>query len=256
MEAISIGWTDFRAFIVAKAVSPQYIQTNDTYYLFAFDYPMAVACVLPMDNSSDQTDFETNFKPTANKKLKTTDTDGSDLSRFKLAPTGWTFQDHSFEFTTGTLDSVYSKKCDGTDFNFCTLAFYEESTPGIETLISGVNLNQGYLDLHCTKTVIDWEPTHDYDVIGGELTALSATPLDVRIWVMVVPDIPAIYGGSKELLVGGKNMKYCANYELDGKVAKHLVYNPTLHTNKIRIIVRHAIGCKAPLEVCVDFYKA
>lgn len=256
METINIGWTEFRAFIVARAAFTQYVQTNDTYYLFAFDYPMAVSCVMPMDNSSDQADFETNFKPTANKKLKTTDTDGSDLARFKLAPTGWTFQDHCFEFTTSTLNSVYSKRCDGTDFNFCTLYFYEELTPGVETLISGENLNQVYLDVHCTKTTIDWEPTHDYDVIGGEINALSSTPLDVKVWVIVVPDVPAIYGGSKELLVGGKNMKYSANYELDGKVAKHLVYNPSLHTNKIRIIVRHTAGYKGSLEGCVDFYKA
>ena len=183
------------------------------------------------------------------------DSDGSDLSRTKLAPAGWTFQDHSFSFTTGTL-GVYEKKADGSDFGFVTLKFYEGAL-GSETLITGANAtDQSYLDANCTKTVIDFEPTHDYDVIGGEIRIMGTLTDDVRAWIVVVPDIPAAYGGSKELLTGGMNLKGRVEYAIDGRVVKHLVYSNVYHTNKIRIILRHAVGVKGNFEGCIDFYKA
>lgn len=181
------------------------------------------------------------------------DTDGSELSRLKLAPAGWTFQDHSFEFTTAKISSMYSKKSDGSDFNFATMRFYE-GNPGSEVEITQGNLTQEYLVSNCTKTIIDWEPTHDYDVIAGEVRPITAIAEYVRVWVVAVPDFPSPVG-SKELVTGGKNLKGLDVYELDGRVTKHMTYTQ-YHTNKIRMIFRHPIGYQATIEGCIDFYKA
>ena len=184
------------------------------------------------------------------------DGDGSPLSRVKLAPAGWTFQDHSFEFTTAKLNSVYNKKADGTDWNFCVLKFYE-LVNNVETLITGDNASdQSYITANCIKTIIDWEPTHDYDIIQGRINLAQDVNADIRVWGIAVPDVPALYGGSKELITGGMNMKYHKAYTFDGRVVKHMVYSPVYHSNKIRIIIRHDVGYQAIIEGCVDFYKA
>jgi hypothetical protein len=65
---INVGWSDIKAFITARNVPLQYFQTNNTYYLFAADGPMEIMAQIPMDGSdtTDQTDFETNYKANAN----------------------------------------------------------------------------------------------------------------------------------------------------------------------------------------------
>ena len=68
---INLGWSDIKAFVVARNLCIQYVIANNTYYLFASDGPMEVTAQIPMDgsDSTDQTDFETNYMPTANKPL-------------------------------------------------------------------------------------------------------------------------------------------------------------------------------------------
>lgn len=183
------------------------------------------------------------------------DIDNAPLTKLKLAPIGWTFQDHMFEFTTSKLDSVYSKRYDGSDWNFCTMMFYKD-VAGVETLITGGELTQGFLDTNCIKTIIDIEPNFDYDIIVGEVSSIGALTQDARSWVVAVPDIPAAYGGTKELITGGKNLRYHTKINLDGKVAKHLAYNSTYHTNKIRTIIRHIAGYQATINGSLNFYKA
>lgn len=185
-----------------------------------------------------------------------TDTDGAPMSRLKLAPAGWTFQDHCFEFTTSKLDTMYSKKADNTDYNFITVKFYEDIA-GVESLITGASAtDQTYLDAHCIMTAIEWEPTWDYDIIKGEVYTHTSITNYVRAWAVAVPDVAAAYGGSKELMTGGRNLKYHAAIDLDGKVVKHMVYSASYHTNKIKLITRHPLGYQALIEICIDLYKA
>jgi hypothetical protein len=251
---ISVIWSDFKAFVTARSLSIQFLELTTRYELYGLDGIFQLYCQIPKNGNSDVTDFETNFKSKGNMKVNPVDTDGSGLSRLKLATAGWTFQEHSFEFSTGLLNSNYSKKYDNTDFNFSTMSFYELIS-NVETKITGGNLTQGYLDSNCVKTVIDWEVPYDIDLINGELFVLGTLTNDVRLWVMAVPDIPYAYGGSKELCTGGKNLKYHQQIILDGRVVKHLTYSATYHTNKLRIILRHNPGVNALLECNVDHYK-
>ena len=186
------------------------------------------------------------------------DSDGSTLTRTKQTTLGWTFQDHTFEFSAGTYDSLYSKKQDGANFGFATIAFYEGSS-GSETLITGDNAtDQTYLTTNCTMTVMSWEPTHDYDLMSGELRFYAAVTVDARLWVLAVPDIPSSSGGSK-LLLTGRNLRYVKPQDpivLDGRTVKHLAYNSNYHLNKLRFSLRHPTGFVLAIETCVQLYKA
>lgn len=190
---------------------------------------------------------------------KPVDSDGADLARIKQTSIGWTFQDHSFEFKTSTTGSVVSLKSDGTAFGYATMKFYE-LVDGNETLITGGNAtDQGYLTANAIKTIVDWEPTIDYDVIAGEMRFYTEVTTDTRMWVVIAPDVPANLGGSKELLAGGRNLRFVEPRRpivIDGRTSKHLTYNATYHSNKIRIIIRHTAGFALAIEACVQFYKA
>lgn len=185
------------------------------------------------------------------------DSDGSPLQRTKITTTGWHYQLHGIEFETSKLNSVYSKKIDNTDYGFSSIKFYE-SINEVETEITGENLNQSYLDINCIKTTLDWEPTHDLEIIGGMLKQKTIPTEDIRLWVIGVPDIPEASGGSKPFAVN-MNLAFIGLEEgvkVDGRAPKYMTYNSTYHTNKLRIILRHPVGTKHKLKMIFELFKA
>jgi len=185
------------------------------------------------------------------------DTDGSPLARTKQTTTGWTFQDHNFEYQAGTIGSVYSVNCAGVAFGFATLKFYE-LVSGVESLITGGNLNQTYVTTNAIRTDVVWEMTNDFDVIEGDLRFFDTMTSDVYLFAIIVPDVSYAYGGSRELITGGKNLRFIRPQDpivVNGRVSKHLVYSATYHTNKFQIILRHVAGFASRFSMAVQLYK-
>ena len=178
------------------------------------------------------------------------DTDGATLARAKITQTGWGYQLHSVEVETSTLNSIYSKKADGNNFGYSTLKFYDENNLELTT--------QESIDSSCVKTVMDWEPDHSYEIIGGVLKQIQTPLSDIRIWIVGVPDVPANYGGSKEFVTGGLNLRYLNDQDgvnADGRAPKKL--DPSVaHTNKMRLIVRHNAGVKHKMMMLFEIFKA
>lgn len=184
------------------------------------------------------------------------DADGAPIQRVKMTSSGWHYQLHGIEFETSRLNGIQSKKVDNSNYGFATEKFYELIN-NVETEITGENLNQGYLDTNCIKTIIDWEPNHDIEMLGGALKQLGVPTEDVRVWVVGVPDVPENYGGSKPFVVN-MNLKYLTGegIRVDGRSAKYLTYNANNHTSKIRLIFRHPAGHKHKLLMVFELFKA
>lgn len=81
VTATSSFWTAFKSVQSLKAISVQYVDDGTTYSVFGFDGPLAYECTIwkgtvpdgvvaggysQVQNDSDKTDFETNYKPHAN----------------------------------------------------------------------------------------------------------------------------------------------------------------------------------------------
>jgi len=194
-----MDWTQFKTLVVAKNLSMQYTVRGTTYHVYSFDGPMRLACKIAQDGGDDVTDFETNFKnlSTTNMSLWQYDVDGAQIVRIKAAKKGWTYQALSMEFSTSALSSsLYCKDSSGTDVSGISLKAYNGSN--VEVTVPGVlNANLGTI----TKTVIDFEPTHDYEIIGGNLRTTTDIVSDMRLWIVAVPDIPANMGGSRRWLL-------------------------------------------------------
>lgn len=61
-------WIDFKAFVISRSLSIQWVKIGDNYYLKAYDGFFTLECLLPYDPamSADTVDFETNYKPAGN----------------------------------------------------------------------------------------------------------------------------------------------------------------------------------------------
>jgi len=253
---MKIEWSVFKGIIDSKTLSIQYTEDSRFYYLSLFDGPQILECELDKNPSdaTDLTDFETNYKANGNKSLWQYDTDGAQIVRTKAAKKGWSFWALPIEITTSAIGaSVYAKDSTGTDIPGITGKIYNSSN--VEITVPGLlDVNLGT----CTKTVVDFEPAFDYELIGGALSINSNPAVDARVWIIGAPDIPAIYGGSREF-ASGINLKFLApdsRFEIDGRVTKYVPYNATTHSGKLRIIVKHPAGTTINMQIIIHTYRA
>lgn len=253
---MKIEWSLFKQFVDSRSLSVQWIDLDKKYFLKAYDGVFSIESEVdkyPTD-TTELTDFETNYKPLGNQRLSQFDTDGANIMRLKAAKKGWSFWAIPIEFTTSLLSSnIYCKDSSGTDIPGITYKIYDAG--GVQITVPGLaNINLAA----CTKTVIDFEPAFDYEIIGGALRIHSNPAQDVRLWIVGAPDIPAIYGGSKEF-ASGINLKFMApdaSFEIDGRVTKFLTYDATTHQGKMRIIIKHPAGLQLNLQVIIHIYRA
>lgn len=66
---LHVSWATIKIFLDAKLLSSQWVDLDSNYYIFVYDGVFSISCVIPKTGSSDQTDFETNYKSNGNKLL-------------------------------------------------------------------------------------------------------------------------------------------------------------------------------------------
>lgn len=252
MSQIKVDWSELKTFVDDRNLTTNFIELETYYVIIGVDgFLQLIAKVQKTDPANeDQTDFEDNYKDDGNITIYPTDTDYAPLYRLKITPSGWVYQLHAIEFATSTLNSIYNKDKDGNDLGFTTIKFYDNE--GVELT------DQEDIDTDCVKTVVNWEPTFDYDIIGGVVKQSSLPSDNVRVWIIGVPDIPAGSGGSKMFLTGGVNLKYMGleDVKVDGRTPKRLSYNATYHTNKLQIVVKtDTPGTKHNISLLLDIFR-
>lgn len=252
---LQLQWTELKTVIIAKTLNLQYIETDQMYKLWAVDDAMIFTCNIDKNPSdlTDLNDFNNNFKANCNKKITDVDNQGRKVMRVAAGKAGWTFSSIPIEFTTSNSTGLYAKLVDGTNRSGVNIKFYNNSDQEIT--------NYGLLDINlnaCTKTVIEFEPPYDYEIIGGSVQQLMQPSTDVRLWVIAVPDISENNGGSKEM-IGGINLKFIDptdKVEADGRASKLMTFNATYHTNKLRLIIKHNAGVKHDLLLVLEMFRA
>lgn len=249
---IPLNWTTFKTQVTTGYLPYRYICVDNTYFIYAMDGSFEYETSIPMDGGADQLDFETNLKNAAFLTFTQFDTDGAEIVRTKAAKKGWSFWAVPVEITTATLGTMFAQTSDGANIPWITCKIYDGNNTEITTPgLAGINLTA------CVKTVIDFEPTFDFEIIGGALRINSNPSQDIRLWIVGAPDIPAQYGGSKEF-ASGINLKFLApdsSFEIDGRVTKYLQYNPATHQGKMRIILRHPAGVQVNMQLVVHIYR-
>lgn len=243
---IELDWTGFKQFITDSSLSFIYISEPDgvSYSVFSMYQGFTLKSYIKHD-TADHTDFEDNYKSIGNSKLA--DSDGTSLSRIKAATAGWTYQSRNIEVVTSKLTSVFNNDHTGLGWGDAVVKFYDMNDVELTT--------QNDLDTSCVKTVLDWEPLYDMELIGGSATIAAAPADDVRIWCVGVPDLVPAVGGTK-IMVSGINFKFNRTVNLDGRVAKKMLYSATYHTNKMRTILTHPAGEQHAMSIVWEHYKS
>jgi len=70
MKLAPVTYTTFWSLVSSKSLLPQYIETADTYYLFAIEDSISWEVTVLMDGGANQTDFEENHKASCNQPLE------------------------------------------------------------------------------------------------------------------------------------------------------------------------------------------
>jgi hypothetical protein len=174
-----------------------------------------------------------------------TDEDSVPMSRLKLAPLGWHFQTHFFHLTTGT-GAIYSQTKDLANIDFITVTRYD-------------NLDQvTVVDADTVKTVFEFEPTHDINILGACAYQKTIPASDLYLWVQAAPHIPAALGGEIDFSIGGMNLSMMNQGKFlhtDGKVSKKVKYDDVNHSGKFEFTFRHDAAVYHRIMIGLDFYK-
>lgn len=110
---VTLNWTDFKAKVAAKVLSIQYTESGVEYSLWAIDGADTYLAAIPKTNpaSTDQTDFETNYKSSANKPITPRATDMTPYVRVTEKTVGKTLKLKGFELTcTANATSSHQQK--------------------------------------------------------------------------------------------------------------------------------------------------
>lgn len=182
--------------------------------------------------------------------LKDTDTtqrdsDGAVMTRSKITASGWNFQMLGFEIKTASANGVYAKDENGDNLNYFTYKMYD------------TNNQETQVEADAVKTVVDFEPPFDYEILGGQLLQKNPPSTDIHLAVIGVPDIPLAYGGSKKFIVG-IDLAYVTSgrpFNSDGRAPKRLTYNSQLHTNKLRFVFNHGAGVQHEVMQILEYFR-
>lgn len=252
-----LSWQQFKDQVAArnsliqevKIYSKKNPEEIRTYKLFLYDGQFKAVTFIQADGEmeTELNDYLTNYQPNVNKSLEPKDTDGATLRRNKISPLGWMYQMHAIEFTTSKINSFFNQDELGNDLTFVTMKLYDSEDQLITEQTNETN---------AVKTVIEWEPNHTFEIIAGKFLQTLPPTQDVRLWIIAVPDIPKEYGGDKDFIQGGINLKYFSNVlSADGRVAKKLEYIEGLKLTKIQIVVKHSAGYQHSGQLLFEIFK-
>ena len=183
-----------------------------------------------------------------------------------MTNTAWYYSPHSLDFWTAKYKSLYNRNHygaeidDGTDAGDAWLKFYDAG--GAEIVQGGYEESdeayQARLAAGCVKTVMSWEKTESFDVVGAQLYVGNAPVGRAYLWVIAAPDIPYEYGGSKPFMGRGMNLQMMREkfaHQFDAKTSKTIHYDPIYHSGKVDCVVKHAVGEQIGIQLIFVLYE-
>jgi len=89
MRIANVSYSQWKSIVSANDLNSQYIESTDSYDVFAIEYNISWETRILKNGGSDQTDFETNYKPISNQPLGARPADtGSTENTFTTTGTG------------------------------------------------------------------------------------------------------------------------------------------------------------------------
>ena len=179
------------------------------------------------------------------------DSDNSRIVRPKTTKTGWHYEPRSLDFLTSKYNSLYNRKhdgntiADGTDYGDAHMKFYNASGNELSYQQAGFESEteaefQTRLTSGCVKTIVNWQPTYDMDIIGGIVMIKNPPTSDAYMWSIAAPQLAEQYGGQVPFAAGGWNLSFMGDTDkliVNGRGSKTVQYDPVYNTNEFSLII-------------------
>lgn len=262
---LDLRWADMKEILQKKSLRHQSSESEDTLTIFAVDGPVLYRTVFikapasdsypfPEDytkanNDADLADYEANYKATENGVLDARASDGRLTVRDSTANRTTNFKLRVFSFKTAKTGSVHNvNPVTDADYGDATLSLFDEN-------------GQPCADADAVKSIIDWEPHYNYEIIGGYMDVPASFKDGASdAWflsVIGVPDYPPEMFGSVDY-ISEVNLEAVSTQKIvsDGRAVSYMPYNygGAPHTNRLRFVVKHPKGAAQRFQVYIEHF--
>lgn len=243
---IKIQYEVFKNSVLTNGQSFLEEDCDNCYQLIGtFDNLQVMTMVLK--DTAECTDYETNYKASANIPKFEVDDDGRQIIRTAAGIKGWTYCALFFEFETAS-GSLVAIDAYGSDISsqFEVKRFDSNGDITTSTLLT-------------VRTEVTWKPTFDYELIGGNIRQASAPLSSIHVGVVGgCTDLGGIYERS---FASGLNLLRLTNgdhIETDGRASKYMKYTTAgvpYPTNKIKFIAKHTAGTQHWVMANLEIFR-
>jgi hypothetical protein len=167
-----------------------------------------------------------------------------------------------------------------TNFNLRAITFYSAKAGSVHNVNPSTDADFGDATLNlskwngtaweaandsdATRTIIDFEPTYNYEIIGGQIDLPSdlkdGTTNQWYLSAVGVPDYGAgapFYGSVP--FINEVNLEAVTTQKVvsDGRAISYMAYNYAgyPHTNKMRVIVKHPAGAQKRFQLLLEHFR-
>lgn len=176
------------------------------------------------------------------------DSDGAPITKQKIVPEGWAYQLRGFDIELGQLTGLLSVDAYNATETDVTIAHYDAQGTLITTQQDMAN---------AVKSIVAFEPVHDYAIVGGIVYQTTTPASNVRLGVIAAPYVPKNMGGNVEF-GAGINLKYIDKtgaVNMDGRNPKILTYDATYHTSMLHICLYYPAGITHSFHLLFEVFN-
>lgn len=257
-------WATWKSLQSSKFLVTQHDDDGSMYTVYGYDGPEVVLCyvwkgelvgnrgITQEQNDANKADFETNYKPTSNRPIEARTADGRAEVRHTTAKRTTNFNLRVLSFYTARSGSMHNiNPVNDTDFGDALMCNYD---------VSGSLVTDPEMSGSMVKTVIDWEPHYNYEVIGGYVhtpsSLMNGTTDQWYLGVIGVPDLPVqMYGSVPYISETNIEAVTTRVVESDGCAVSFLPYKFYGYpTNKLRFIFKHPPGAQQRFQIYVRHF--
>ena len=263
---IECRWTDFKTLVASKGLLHQFVEDDNSVTPFAIDGNVAYKTflvkapesdVFPFTadydkaaNDADLADFEASFRASANRTLDPRASDGRLTVRDSTANRMANFKLRAISFITASTTGLHNvSPITDADYGDVAVKLYDAA--------GALTTNESL----AVKTVVDFEPHYDYEIIGGFIdlpsTLKDGTTNQWFISAVGVPDYPPAYFGQVDF-VSEVNLEAVTNQRVisDGRAVSYMPYNygGNPHTNLLRFTVKHPAGAQLRFQAYLEHF--
>lgn len=258
------SWTDWKGIQVSKKLVAQFDDNGSIYTIYGYDGPEVVLCNIwkgtvpdgvsaggytQEQNDADKAEFETDFKPTANAPIVPRTADGRVDVHHTVVTRLQNLNIRVFSFYTADSGSLHNiDSFSGNDIGDVAYTLYDANGDVTEVTGSAV------------KTVVDFEPHYDYEIVGG----FADLPRSLRDgvtdeWYIAgigVPDLPPeMYGSISYISEVNIEAVQTSRIVTDGRSTSFLPYKLYGYpTNKIRFYIKHPPGAQQRFQIYLELF--